>query len=493
MKSERIAVIGAGLGGLSAALKLSHNGFKVDVYEKLDSPGGKAAELRAEGYRFDMGPSLLTLPGVFRDLFESVDERFEDHLKIVRLDPITRYFFPDGTILNACSNILEFAEEVEEKLGEKSQKVIRYLERCRRTYEASTPIFMFKPLQESSTLLSTDTIKAFMGTPKMDAFRTMHQVNSKWFSDKRAIQLFDRYATYNGSSPYLTPATFNLIQHVEYGMGGFAVKGGIHKIPRTIEKLAVENGAVFHYGEEAEEIVTANGQVEGIRISGKKRNYKWVIANGDVTRTYENLLKDDKSQNARKYKNLEPSSSGQVFLWGINREFDGLTVNNILFSEDYRKEFDDIWKKGRSPGDPTVYINITSKIDQGDAARRGENWFILVNVPYDSGQDWKMERDHLRIAVLKRIEKVLGPVSDLIEVEKTLGPIEIENRYGGNRGSIYGISSNNRASAFLRQPNRSREYRGLFFAGGSAHPGGGMPLVVLSGIHAADLLMKYIE
>jgi phytoene desaturase len=490
---KRVAVIGAGLGGLAAALRLSHCGHAVDVYEKLEGPGGKARELSRGGYRFDMGPSLLTLPQVFRQLFNDVEEDLDEHLEFIRLDPITRYFFDDGTILDAYSEEERFASEVAEKLGERSDTVLRYLSRCRKVYEATTPIFMFKPLHEVSTLLSSDIPRAFIRTPILDVLRTMHDVNRRWFRDPRTIQLFDRYATYNGSSPYMTPAIFNLIQHAEYGLGGYSVRGGIHSIPSVIEELARKKGAVFHYGSEVKAIHVGSGKVEGIRIDDEDMNYDAVISNCDVSNTYKELLRDSKSPKARKYEKLEPSSSGQVFLWGIASDHKDLVCNNIFFSNDYKKEFREIWQEGTSPSDPTVYINITSKSDPDDAPRGSENWFVLVNVPYDSGQNWLVDSERIRKRIMKRLTPFLGDIDGSIEVEERIGPKEIEELYNGKRGSIYGVSSNNRRSAFLRQSNRSKEYPGLFFAGGSAHPGGGMPLVVLSGKHAADLTSSYLN
>jgi phytoene desaturase len=485
----RIAVIGAGLGGLSAAMRLADKGNTVDVYDKRSEVGGKAAQFRSKGDRFDMGPSLLTLPDVFRELFTSVGENIDHHLKFIDLDPITRYFFPDGTVLNAFSDKERFCDEVEEKLGDSSQTVKKYLDRCRRTYEASTPVFMFKPLHEASTLASTDTIEAFFKTPIIDAFKTMHQVNSKWFRDKRTIQLFDRYATYNGSSPFMTPGTFNLIQHVEYGIGGFAVEGGIHRIPLKMKEIAKKKGASFNSGKTVDRILVENSKVKGIEVSGEKMDYDIVVSNSDVTSTYNDLLDDRSSRSAKKFTRLEPSSSGQVFLWGVGRENRRMLDNNIFFSIDYKKEFNDIWNKRISPEDPTVYINITSKSDPDDSPEGKENWFVLINVPYDSGQDWVKEKEKTRDRTLMRFSEEVPDLKDLIEVEETIGPEEIVDRYGGNRGSIYGISSNNRASAFLRQSNRSKEYKGLYFAGGSAHPGGDMTLVVLTGKHAADLII----
>lgn len=291
----------------------------------------------------------------------------------------------------------------------------------------------------------------------------------------------------------MTPATFNLIQHVEYDTGGFAVKGGIHAIPRVLKELAEKRGASFHFNTEVEKIISEGRSIKKLKISGKEINYDSVISNSDVTATYNELMGDLESNSSKKYQRLEPSSSGQVFYWGIKRTNGDLKDNNIFFSSDYRKEFEDIWKRRRSPEDPTVYINITSKTEPDDSPDGKENWFVLVNVPYDSGQNWESERIHVRKTVLKRLSKFMSGIEESIEVESYLGPEEIENRYGGNRGSIYGISSNNRASAFLRQPNRSRDIKGLFFAGGSAHPGGGMPLVVLSGMHAAELTEKYMK
>jgi phytoene desaturase len=322
--------------------------------------------------------------------------------------------------------------------------------------------------------------------------RTMHRANSGSFSDSRVVQLFDRYATYNGSSPYMTPATFNLIQHVEYGIGGYAVKGGIFEITKKLAALSVELGVNFHYGEKVGSIETEGSRVRGITVEGRELAYDVVVSNSDVTSTYRELLGGGVMDIGAKYASLEPSSSGGVFYWGIREDHRELLVNNIFFSSDYEREFEDIWDLKRPPSDPTIYVNITSKIDPEDSPPGGENWFVLVNVPYDSGQDWDREMTGLRERTIEKLERTIGrDIHGSIEVEGTLDPPGIESRWSGNKGSIYGISSNDRRSAFRRQGNRSRKIRGLYFCGGSAHPGGGMPLVVLSGKIASDLIGKY--
>jgi phytoene dehydrogenase-like protein len=233
-------------------------------------------------------------------------------------------------------------------------------------------------------------------------------------------------------------------------------------------------------------------EVEGSR-PGRFVPADVVVSNADVTPTYEHLLEDTAAPLYQRYQKLEPSSSGLVFYWGVRYRFPELGLHNIFFSEDYEAEFRQIFREGRCPDDPTIYINITSREGApGDAPVDGDNWFVLVNAPWDQGQDWNAEADRTRQIVLDRLSRELGrDVEELIEVESRMLPPDIAARTDSHRGSLYGISSNTRLAAFLRHPNRSRRYRGLFFVGGSAHPGGGMPLVVLGGKITADLVRRH--
>lgn len=492
MSGKRVIIIGAGLGSLSAAARLASKGFDVHVYEKNESPGGKAGEIYDKGFRWDTGPSLLTLPSVLGQFFEELDMELEDRLEIIKLDPITKYFYPDGTMIEAFADRERFASEIEENTGEKAERVLKYLDHCKRIYELTSGMFMYSSLNELSTYLKIEPLRTLARIRDIDALRTMHVANSRWFKDKRVIQLFDRYATYNGSSPYMAPATFNLIQHVEFGMGGYAVKGGIHEISKEMLKAGTELGVKFHFEAEVESIEIASKKVKGVKIDGKVERSDIVISDSDVAHTYGVLLGGRETRTSKRLSRLEASSSGGVFYWGLKSTNKELLVHNILFSENYEREFKDIWTNKRAPRDPTVYINITSKIDPEDGANGGENWFTLINVPYDDGQDWKKEMADLRGRTLSRIETTLGrSIGEDIVSEQMIGPEEIREKWITNRGSIYGISSNDRSSAFRRQGNRSREYKGLYFSGGSAHPGGGMPLVILSGRITSDLVQKY--
>lgn len=492
MMDNRVVVVGAGLGGLSAAIRLAHAGFDVTVVEQQTFAGGKAGSVQAEGFRFDTGPSLMTMPGVFAELFSSVGEDMAADLPLVRLSPICAYFYPDGKRLRSWAEPERFGEEIAAATVDRPESLALYLAHARRIHDVAAELFLSGSLHEAATYASPVFWRSLIRLPAIDALRSMHAANASFFRDPKTVQLFDRYATYNGSSPFRVPATLCLIPHVEYGLGAWAPRDGIVAIPRALERLARKKGVRFLLGTRVEEILHRDGEVTGVHAGGMDIEAPVVISNADVLSTYRGLLRDPSARLARRYERLEPSSSGLVFCWGVGRSFPQLLTHNIFFSSDYRREFDDIFSAARSPADPTIYVNITSKVTPSDAPQGGENWFVLVNAPHDAGQDWEAERRRTRETVLRRLSGGLGvDLEAEIRAEWNLTPPEIEARTGSTAGSLYGISSNSPLAAFLRHPNRSRRHRGLYFAGGSAHPGGGMPLAVLSGKIAAELVLRH--
>lgn len=503
-----VAVVGAGLGGLSAAIRLAGAGYRVSVYDKQPGPGGKAFTEQIGAYRFDTGPSLFTLREVFAQLFSQVGRRLEDYLQLSELDVICRYFWEDGTRLNSYRDRERMAAEFSRALGEPAEHLQRYLDYSARIHRITSHLFLEKSLHEWSTYGSRQFWTSLLQLHRIDALRSMDRANRGFFQSPRLQQFFNRYATYNGSDPYQTPATLNIIPHVEYGLGAWAVHGGIHQLPQALDRLARELGVRLHYNTPVRRIRTrghdagmsgpprrrADRQVTGLELlSGDRVDAEVVVSNADVTPTYEYLLEDTRARLYKRYQRLEPSSSGLVFYWGVRRRFPELGLHNIFFSRDYEEEFRHIFQEQRCPDDPTIYLNITAREGSPqDAPPDGENWFILVNAPADRGQDWEAEAARTRERVLQRLSAELqAPLADLIEVESRMTPPDISRKTDSHRGSLYGISSNSRLAAFLRHPNRSRRYPGLYVVGGSAHPGGGMPLVVLGGRIVADLVSRH--
>lgn len=487
---KKIIVIGAGLGGLSAACRLARDGHEVTVVEKNGGPGGKVGFTGSGGYSFDTGASLVTMRHVFEELFEYCGEDLAEHIDLRPLDPICRYFWKDGTRLDTSTDTRRTETAIAAFAPDDAKALGQYLDDSRRKYEISERTFLSTSLNDLPKLLTPANVPDLF---RISSTRTLDRHNSDFFRSAKIRQLFNRYATYNGSSPYKVPATFALIPHVEFGLGAWYAMGGIHSIPLAIERLAREQGANFKYSEPVEEIIVSEGRVRGVRTAAGQIEADAVVANSDAIYTYRNLISKEHRRRftEKKLEAIEPSCGGFVLLLGTGRKFDSLAHHNIFFSDNYRAEFESIFGSLTMPGDPTIYVCATSRTDPSQAPEGCENLFILLNAPYTGVVDWEKEKEPLADTVIDSLEaRGLEGLRDSIRFRKTITPADFEQRYGANRGSIYGVSSNGILSAFMRIPNRSKEIGGLYFAGGTTHPGGGMPLVLLSGKMAAELISK---
>ena len=487
--SKQAAVIGGGLAGLSGAIHLARRGYSVDLFEKTDQLGGKMNGIRTDGFRFDTGPSLLTMPFVLDELFADAGCRREDYLTLLPIEPMCRYFFSDRSQLDASANAARMEKAIAGLAPQDSGQFHRFMAYSRRIYDVTAQVFLYTPVHEYKKLLQPRHLPTLLALPSIDAWRTVHKGIKRFFRDQRVVQLFDRYATYNGSNPYQAPATLNIIPYVEYGFGGFYIKGGMYQLVKALTQVAEALGVRIHTQQPVEEIFVRQGRVAGLRVNGAFVAVERVLCNMDVVTAFAELLPGFGVERKRLSK-LEPSLSGMIFLWGVNKSHPQLAHHNIFFSADYHREFEQIFRDLQPPDDPTVYVAITSRVDAEDAPTAAENWFVLVNMPYLSDRVKPPAVEPVRRAVLQKLHAHGLKIEPNITVEKVIRPQDFRDRYASNSGSIYGLSSNSRSMAFRRPANRSRALRGLYFAGGSSHPGGGIPLVLLSGKMAADLIAE---
>ena len=476
---EKVIIIGAGVAGLAAAIRCAVKGYEVEVFEAQPTPGGKLAEIKDKGFRFDAGPSLFTLPQLVDELFELAGKNPRDYFSYRSLPIITRYFYADGTIIDAYQDIDDFAQEIEEKTGESAKNVHRLLRKSQEKYEITSHVFLERSLHRWQTYLRWPTLKSALQLHKLDAFRTMHKANATTFKDPRVVQLFDRYATYNGSDPYQAPATLNIIPHLEHKLGAWLPDGGMYQITESLFQLAKELGVQFHFNQYVDEILVEKNYASGIRIGKKHMPASRVISNVDIVPTYRKLL--PLISPPERILSQPRSSSALIFYWGIDRAFPKLEVHNIFFSQNYQAEFQHLWQQKRIYDDPTIYLYISAKNYPKDAPDGKENWFVMINVPPDEEQNWDELIARARKAIIRKLSGMLHQdIEELITVEHILDPRSIASKTSSFQGALYGNSSNNMFAAFLRHPNFSSKIKGLYFCGGSVHPGGGIPLCLLS-------------
>jgi phytoene desaturase len=480
-------VIGAGIAGIASALRLRKKGYEVTVIEANSYPGGKLHAIEKDGYRFDLGPSLFTMPHLVTELFELFDKTPSDYFQYHRKKILCNYFWEDGHRFTAMANNDDFIKNASSSFNEPAKQISDYIKRNKKKYELTSSLFLEKSLHKLSTYLSLDTLKSILHIGMLDVNSTLNETNKRYFKNDKLVQLFNRYATYNGSSPYKTPGIMSMIPHLEMDQGTFFPKGGMHRISLSLYQLALDEGVSFNFNEKAVEITVANHKATGLLTTKNRYKTDCVVSNMDIYPTYKELLQKQKSP--EKTLSQERSSSALIFYWGILKEFPELDLHNIFFSESYEKEFHEIFSEKSIVDDPTIYINITSKENPSDALSGHENWFVMINAPGNYGQDWELLKQKAKKQILLKLNRILKTdIEKLITTEHILDPMGIERDTSSYRGALYGAASNTKFAAFLRHPNFSSSIKNLYFCGGSVHPGGGIPLCLLSAKIVADLV-----
>ncbi len=485
-----IVIIGAGIGGLSAACLLAKQGHTVTVLEKNAGFGGKMNLVEQNGYRFDTGPSLFTMPEILESLFEYCGTSIPKQLELVPLHNNCRYFYQDGTQFNNYSDLDKTLQEIRRIAPEDEEAFTKFLEYAESIYHKTNDAFVLNPLYDLKDLKGLNLF-SFFG---IDAFTTVSKRVDSYFKSPYLRQFFKRFTTYNGSSPFLAPATLNVIPHIEISQGGYYVKGGLFRIAQSLYDLANSLGVNFLFDSEITQIHVLKKKVTGVEAKdGKLLDADLVVANSDATETIVQLIDKDTISPKKKKKaaQIEPSCSGFVLLLGINKTYDQLIHHNIFFSKDYEREFEQIFTEKVMSDDPTIYVANTSYSDKDHAPEGSSNLFILVNAPYLSDSyDWS--ENEYGDKVIRDLEiRGLSDLSKHISFRKEITPQDFYTQYLSNKGSIYGTSSNDKFSAFVRPRNKSREIEGLYFVGGSTHPGGGIPLVIQSALNVVELVERF--
>ena len=521
--TKHVIIVGAGIGGLSAAIYLASQGHHVQIIERQPRVGGKLNQVAMQGFTFDTGPSLITMPYVFYDLFQTAQRQLEDYLDLVPLDITCRYFYRDGLVLHAWRDRQRLVDEFARLSPPDAHALQRFIAYTASLYQAAADPFLFHslggPLDVMGTFVryvmhghaiaATSKVHTRVNEPTSQLYRlktvlaalsptTLNQVIGSFFTDKHLRQLFDRYATYNGSSPYQVASVYSIIPYVELASGGWYLRGGIYTLAQALERLAQELGIAIATNCHVQRILVEHGEARGVVLGdGQVLRADIVIANSDVVTTHRELLSPAvrRERLVRRLERLEPSCSGFVLMLGVDKRYPQLSHHNIFFSDDYRAEFDDLFARRIPLRDPTVYVCATSRSDATQAPEGHENLFVLVNAPYLTAEsNWQGNAAAYRQRVLNVLASYpqagLTDVRDHIVCERILTPEDFRKQYGANRGSIYGLSSNARMAPFTRPGNRSKEIRHLYFVGGSTHPGGGVPLVTLSGKIVAELIAQ---
>ncbi|MDY6972419.1 MAG: phytoene desaturase family protein [Thermodesulfobacteriota bacterium] len=487
MTRPKAIVIGGGLGGLSIALRLVVRNWEVTVYEKGATMGGKMNSWSQKNFTFDTGPSLITMPWIFSELFESVGEHINDYLLLQLAEPLAHYVFDDGFHFQVSAYMPQWLKTLKEIEPQGEQHFLEFMHLGARLFNLSLHTFFRRSPLDPPDI---ETFSALKHMPFRHAWGRYDRTIYKFFRSPYLRRMYERFPTYVGSSPYRIPATLTLIPFLEHAFGGWYVKGGLYGIIKSLEALLQKRGVLLHTGRRVHRIISNDGRIMGIELEdGSFHGSNVVIMNGDAS--LARVLLGE--YGAAPLPESDRSLSGFIMLIGVKRRLPELAHHTVYFSADYREEFSELFDRRRFPEDPTVYVSMPSKSDRTVAPHDGETLFIMANAPANDSDDWnEQEISSARRLVFQRLHRGGFPDIDRDTVVSTVWtPRKIQESYDMPGGAIYGTHSHGWRKAFLRPFNKDRRHQGLYYVGGSTHPGGGTPTVLMSAQITSELIKKY--
>ncbi len=488
----KIAVIGAGIGGIAIAGRLAKAGHQVTVFEKNATPGGRAQVIQKDGFRFDTGPTLFLMPEVYRETYAALGERMEEHLELVSIDPTYRIHFHDGSHLDLSHHLLSMREQLEAIEPGAFASFLEFMAEGYRHYTLALQKFVGRNFYSLLDYFSPQNLPLLF---KLKAL-TKHASNTaRYFKDPRLLAAFSFQNMYLGLSPYEAPATYSLLQYTELGEGVWFPKGGMYRVIETLVKIVEGLGVRFEYNAPVREIRVNSHQAEGVILeNGTFVKADVVVANADLPYVYSKLLPDDGS--AARLARKKYTSSTLMFYWGIKGEkLPQLLHHNVFLAEhEYKASFDQIFKGLTLPQTPSFYVNAPARTDSSFAPADGDVLMILVPVGHindKAPQDWDALRARARRFVLERLEKIgIQDLQQHIVMEEVISPADYLHKLNLAKGAAFGLSHNFLQVGYLRPHNRHPRYRNLYFTGASTHPGTGLPIVLLSAKLTAERIFK---
>ncbi|MEJ7632672.1 MAG: phytoene desaturase family protein [Rubrobacteraceae bacterium] len=491
---KRVAVVGAGMGGLAAAIRLSAQGFEVEVFEKNGQAGGRMGRLEADGFTFDTGPSLLLMTDTYRELFRFAGRDLDDYANLIPLDGQYRVTFGDGDALTIRRTLPEMIRELERIEPGVTPRFYRFLEDACLKYRLGRSEFVERDFEGARDFFGLRNLRLLL---KTKALGNYYRSVSRFFDSDKLRQAFSLQTMYLGLSPFEAPAVYSLLPYTELAEDGlWFPEGGMYALIQAMEKVAEELGVKVHLNSPVEEVVVQKGQARGVRVNGEEVAADAVLVGADLPYAYRELLPDAANGDfgwRRKREKLEYTASAFMLYLGIDRKLDGMLHHNFYLSPKYRENFEQIFRDHALPDDPSFYAVAPSRTEPSMAPDGMESLFVLVPVPHlGPNVDWERDGPAFKEKVYELLERRCGVSRESVVYEKVRTPLDWRDEYNLEEGAAFGIGHGILQVGYFRPPMVSRSVGGLYFVGASTRPGTGVPLVTIGARLVAERIGREV-